>query len=109
MSKLAEKYIASSNSYDKDLYLSCFTEDAKTFDEGEEETIQGKKAIGLWFDKTNKQYQIQSKILDVKEFSSDIIITANVSGSFKGSPINFKHHLKLKNNLIDDLRISVDD
>ncbi len=43
--------------------------------------------------------------MDFKEGTEEAIMTAELSGNFEGSPVTLEYHFKIKNNLIDDLRV----
>ncbi len=101
--KLIETYIKAQNAYDADAALTCFSENATVLDEGE--TLKGKKAIREWMEKTKKKYSPQLRPISVKETTEEIIMTTEVSGTFDGSPVNLDYHFKVRNNLIEDLRV----
>lgn len=101
--KLIDAYIKAANDYDTDAALKCFSEHATVLDEGE--TLTGKKSICEWMKKTKNKYSPQFKPLSIQENNDVIIMTTEVSGTFDGSPIKLNYHFKIKNNLIEDLRI----
>src|SRR5260221_11342000 len=101
--KTIDTYIKAVNAYSTDTALACFAENATVLDEGE--TLIGKKSIREWIEKTKKKYSPQFNPLSIKENNDETIMTTEVSGTFDGSPIKIAYHFKIKNNLIEDLRI----
>jgi len=100
---LIDTYIKAQNVYDADAALACFAENATVLDEGE--TLKGKTAIREWMEKTKQKYSPQLRPITIKETTEETIITTEVSGTFDGSPINLDYHFKVRNNLIEDLRV----
>ncbi|PJZ84912.1 nuclear transport factor 2 family protein [Leptospira harrisiae] len=98
-----ETYIHSSNESDLNGVLSCFTETATVLDEGQ--TLSGHNAIGKWFTKTRSKYQFKSRPITIKDKDNTIIVTAEVSGNFPGSPITLDYRFQIVSDLIQDLRI----
>ncbi len=101
--KLIETYVQASNEKDADAYVSCFTDSATIEDDGD--SVKGHHAIGEWFNEVQEKYNSTTEPLSVKESSDELIMTAKVSGSFPGSPLNFDYHMKLQAGLIQNLRI----
>ncbi len=98
-----EEYVKASNESNLEVFLSCFAEDATVLDEGE--TITGLDAITKWFIKTRSKYQFKSLPLAIKDKKEAIILTAEVSGNFPGSPVILDYHIKISSGLIQDLKI----
>lgn len=101
--KTLEIYVNAANAGDSETGSSCFSENAIVLDEGE--TLKGRKSIRDWMVKTKKKYNHITKPLKFREESGKAIMTAELSGTFNGSPITLEYHFKMKNNLIDDLRV----
>lgn len=101
--KLIDNYIKAQNAYDAAAALACFAENATVLDEGE--PLKGKKAIREWMEKTKKKYSPQLRPISVRESAEEIIMTTEVSGTFDGSPVNLDYHFKIRNDLIEDLRV----
>lgn len=106
---LVNTYITASNSYDVDLYLSCFSETATVVDSGEKQNLKGKAAIAAWFSETNEKFKIQTELLTEKREQDHRVLLTKVSGSFPGSPIKFKHVLKTKDEVIEHLEITIEE
>lgn len=90
------------NDFDSLAYTNCFSENAIVFDEGK--THHGKTEIQQWIEKANTEYKATMKPLEYSEANE--VLKAEVSGNFPGSPINLNYHFKLKDGLIDYLKIT---
>jgi hypothetical protein len=101
--KTIETYVSAANAGDPEKGSSCFSENATVLDEGE--TLRGRKSIRNWMVKTKKKYNHITKPLKFREQSGEAVMTAELSGTFEGSPITLEYHFKMNNNLIDDLRV----
>jgi hypothetical protein len=94
--------IEAQNSHNSSQYANCFSEAAIVFDEGKTHT--GKTEIKHWIEKANQEYKTRMKPLDYSE--TEDILTAEISGTFNGSPIVLNYHFILKDNLIKSLKIT---
>ena len=65
-----------------------------------------RKEIQQWIEHSNEQYQSVLKPLEYKQSGDEGVLTAEVSGTFPGSPIVLQFHLTLKNELIDSLKVT---
>lgn len=102
--KLIARFVATQNNYDSNAYVECFTDTAIVNDEGK--TYTGKKEIRQWIEEANEKYQSVMKPLKYEEEGSAGTLTAEVSGTFPGSPLVLQFHLGLKDNLIDSFNVS---
>ncbi|RYZ99661.1 MAG: nuclear transport factor 2 family protein [Sphingobacteriaceae bacterium] len=102
--KLIERFIATQNNYDSKAYTDCFTETAIVHDEGKTHT--GKAEIRQWIEDANEKYQSKMKPLKYEQSGPNGALTAEVSGTFPGSPIVLQFHLGLKDDLIDSLKVT---
>ncbi|WP_343686396.1 nuclear transport factor 2 family protein [Chryseobacterium gleum] len=96
------KLIKAQNNFDSAAYVQCFTETAIVFDEGK--THQGKTEIEKWIDKSNKEYKATMEPLDYNEREN--ILSAEISGSFPGSPIILKFHFEIIDEKIQQLKVT---
>lgn len=94
--------VKAQNNFDSLAYSNCFSETAVVFDEGK--THNGKIEIQQWIKKANEEYQTTMKPLEYS--ATEEMLKAEVSGSFPGSPIVLSYHLKLKDGLIQSLKIT---
>lgn len=90
------------NNFDSVAYANCFSETAVVIDEGK--THNGKTEIQQWINKANEEYQTVMKPFEYS--ATEEILKAEVSGNFPGSPIVLSYHLKLKEGLIQSLKIT---
>ena len=100
--KLVERFIETQNNFDSKSFVECFTDSAIVHDEGK--TYQGKKEIQQWIEHSNETYKPFTKLLKYEESGSNGVLTAEVSGTFPGSPGVLQFHMGLKNDLIDSLK-----
>lgn len=96
------KLIKAQNNFDSAVYAQCFTETAIVFDEGK--THKGKTEIENWIDKSNKEYKATMEPLDYNEREN--ILSAEISGSFPGSPIILKFHFDITDGKIQQLKVT---
>ncbi len=102
--QLIAQFVETQNTYDSEAYTECFTETAIVHDEGKTHT--GKDEIRHWIEDANERYKSVIKPLEYKESDSNGVLTAEVSGTFPGSPIVLQFHLGLKDGLIDSLKVT---
>jgi hypothetical protein len=88
------------NLHDADAVVARFASDAVVADEGRK--YRGTK-VKVWIDKVNADYQPKAKPLHVVRAANKLIVTAQVSGSFPGSPIRLRYHFTLKKGKITAL------
>lgn len=90
------------NQYNSHSYAECFTDNAVVFDEGK--TYNGKTEIENWIYKANNEYKTIMKPLNYNE--KENILSAEISGTFPGSPAILKYHFEFNNGLIQSLKIT---
>ena len=96
------KLVNAQNQYDSHAYADCFTDTAVVFDEGK--THKGKTEIQNWISNANSEYKTVMKSLDYNE--KENILSAEISGTFPGSPLVLKYHFELNDGLIQSLKIT---
>lgn len=102
--QLVAKFIETQNTYDSEAYTECFSKSATVHDEGKVHT--GKEEIRAWIEDANERYRSVMKPLRYDESGSSGMLTAEVSGTFPGSPIVLKFHMGLKDGLIESLNVT---
>lgn len=102
--QLVAQFVETQNTYNSEAYTECFTETAIVHDEGKAHT--GKEEIRAWIEDANERYKSVMKPLQYDESGSKGVLTAEVSGTFPGSPIVLKFNLGLKDGLIDSLNVT---
>lgn len=99
---IISELVKAQNEFDSAAYANCFTENAEVFDEGK--THNGKAEIEKWIDKSNKEHKATMKPVDYDE--KENILSAEISGSFPGSPIILKFHFKIVDEKIQHLKVT---
>lgn len=97
--------IEAQNDFNAIAYANCFNKEALVFDEGENH--HGREAIKAWIEAANLKYKTQLKALSFLETDHESVLTAEVSGTFEGSPIVLNYHVTFQNELIENLKISI--
>lgn len=87
-------------SHDADGVVARFADDALVADEGRK--YRGAK-IKVWIDKVNTDYKPKAKVISIVRAAGTHVVTAQVSGSFPGSPIELRYHFTLKKGKITAL------
>ena len=103
MPQIIETYFRASNADDINALVSCFSGDAVVTDENE--THRGAAAIKAWSVNVRKKYQFKAEVLRVAHKPEAVVVTANLSGTFPGSPVDLDFEFMLKGDLIASLKI----
>jgi hypothetical protein len=82
---------------------AAFTDDAVVQDEGKR--MHGHAAIIAWRKETTAKYQPRFDPCALTEREDKIIVTAKVSGTFPGSPVNLDFTFSLRDGKIAALEI----
>ena len=96
-------YYAGKNARDYARALSAFAPDAAVVDE--ERQHVGTDAIQRWMEQTAAEYSDQSEVLGSTTDGDRTVVTAKVSGTFPGSPIELRYAFTLRDGLITSLAI----
>jgi len=99
---IISELVQTQNNFDSHAYANCFTETATVFDEGK--THNGKTEIENWIATANSEYKAVMKPIDYNE--KENILSAEISGSFPGSPLVLKYHFEWNDGLIQSLKIT---
>jgi len=86
------------NAHDTDTFTALFTGNAFVADEGRE--YRGTAAIKGWIQKANASYKPRAAPTDLAYSDEKIVVTAQVSGIFPGSPAPLHYHFTLKDDKI---------
>lgn len=95
-------FFESSNTREFADFLSLFTGDAHVNDEAND--YYGAK-IAAWIDRATVDAKPIADITDVTHEGEQLVVTAQVSGNFPGSPVQLRYYFTLKNSKIATLRI----
>ncbi len=96
-------YAKAVNNRDAAIMYSCFSPTAVVMDEGHK--YNNPEAIRQWCVQTLNQYQFTINITGVAPEGNETIVTADVSGSFPGSPVTLRFFLTIENDKISTLTI----
>lgn len=103
--KIIEDLVKAQDNFDAIAYAHCFSEKAIVFDEGK--TYNGRKEIEQWISSSNEQYRTVMKPVSMKIGEKESVLKAEISGTFPGSPIVLDYHVKIVDDKIQSLRISI--
>jgi ketosteroid isomerase-like protein len=101
--KIISDYVNASNAHDVDAILACFSESATVRDEGQ--TLQGKKAIKGWGEKTIEKYKFHFEPLSIAQKDGEIVVEVKVSGTFDGSPVTLDYHFVIESEKISSFAV----
>ena len=102
--KLITDLVDAQNTHDGAAYASLFSESAVVFDEGQTHT--GRTAIQRWIEKSNKENKTMLKPIGYEQGEKGSVFTAEISGTFPGSPAILNFNLVLQQGLIQSLKIT---
>lgn len=74
------------------------------FDEGK--THKGKVEIERWIAHSNETYKSVMKPLAYDQAGDKAVLSAEVSGTFPGSPFVLKFHFEIRDELIQSLKVT---
>jgi ketosteroid isomerase-like protein len=98
-------YFAAANAHDTAALLRAFAPDALVIDEQIER--RGLEAIGAWEEETYGLYRPVMEPLSAEQAGDGTaVVTARVSGSFPGSPVDLRFAFRLAGEVIARLEIT---
>lgn len=97
-------YFEAANSQDRRAFISCFADDAFVRDEGEGH--KGHDEIARWNAKAIQKYNCSYEVLACEMTADGAHVTAEVSGTFPGSPIELTYSFIIEDNLIKEMGIT---
>lgn len=100
---LISEFVHANNDHNCDAILACFAKDAIVQDEGND--MHGADAIQKWLEESIQNYQFTLEVLSLKENKNETVLTAQVSGTFDGSPIPLDYHFTIRDEKITRLSI----
>ena len=98
-------YMQAANTHDATALLGTLTPDAMVTDEGR--TYRGHQEIQAWSDRAIQAYQASFDVMEVTQTREETVVTAQVAGTFDGSPLPLRFHFTLSGNKIAALSIRV--
>jgi ketosteroid isomerase-like protein len=101
--EIINAYFAAVNAFDTTAMAACFTSDAVVLDEGLQH--DGIAAVREWIEATTSKYHIKLKVIDSSRQLAETVVSAQVSGSFDGSPIDLQYRFRVDSDKITYLSI----
>ena len=98
-------YFKAVNLQDVDAMLSAFAEEASVRDEGRD--MIGRTAIREWIGDTTRKYHVTLTPISVHHADEKTIVTAQVSGTFPGSPVELRYQFTITGEKIARLEITL--
>jgi uncharacterized protein (TIGR02246 family) len=99
---LFASYIEAKNAHDARALAALFTDDGIVFDEGRE--IRGTDAIEAWAVDVSERYRLTTDPTAISVTGEKAVLTAVVSGTFPGSPLEFRFHFTLRDGKFASMR-----
>ena len=96
-------YFQAANAHNPEGVATAFADDAVVIDESHEH--HGTAAIREWNRDVNEKYQPHAEPADFATEGDDAIVTADISGTFPGSPVRLRFNFTLAADKIAKLRI----
>jgi len=100
---IIEAFVQGKNHHDSEAVVACFTNDAVVHDE--EQEFRGTTAIKKWLDASIAKYKVTLTAKNIADIEGEMVLTANVSGNFEGSPVPLDFHFTIREDKIDKLSI----
>jgi NAD(P)-dependent dehydrogenase (short-subunit alcohol dehydrogenase family) len=100
-------YLAASTGAHAERVAQCFAPDGAVHDESR--THVGPEAIGAWAKDAYERYRFALEIRNVEGSGDDVAVTAQVSGTFPGSPVILRYAFRLAGGKIRRLDIAPPD
>ena len=101
--EIIERFFACENAGNAEALAACFTATASVLDEAR--THQGRDAIRQWMAEAKARYHHTATPLGAQARDGCTVVTAEVAGTFPGSPIQIAHAFRLRGGLIASLEI----
>lgn len=96
-------YFEAKNAHDIDAMLAVFSDQASVRDEGRD--MVGHSAIRNWMEETSRKYRVTVQPTAIDQPEAQSIVTAMVSGTFPGSPVQLRFRFALAGGTITHLEI----
>jgi hypothetical protein len=102
--KVVEDLVQAQNNFDSAAFAACFSETGEMIEEGK--PYIGRTAIQQLIAETNEKYRSVMKPLAYAEDKTASVLSAQVSGTFPGSPAVLKFHFHIMNGKIQYLKVT---
>ena len=101
---VVQELIKAQNSFDSLAYANLFSETSVVHDEGK--THNGRKEVEQWIAEANEKYKSIMEPVEYTQKGNQGVLTANVSGTFPGSPIVLKFNVEINDGMIQSLKVT---
>lgn len=102
--KVISELVKAQNEFDSAAYANCFAETAIVHDEGKVHT--GRTEIEHWIAESNEKYRSTMNPIDYQQNDTSGVLSAEVSGTFPGTPLTLKFHFEIIDGLIQSLKVT---
>lgn len=102
--KVVEDLVQAQNNFDNVAYADCFSETGEMLDEGQ--LYKGRAAIQHLIAETNEKYRSVMKPIEYTDNGSSSVLSAEVSGTFPGSPAVLKFNFNIIDGKIQYLKVT---
>ena len=99
-----QELIKAQNTFDSAAYANLFSETSVVYDEGK--THHGRKEVEQWIAEANEKYKSIMEPVGYTQKGNKGVLTANVSGTFPGSPLVLKFHFEINEGIIQSLKVT---
>ena len=99
-----QELIKAQNTFDSVAYANLFSDTGIVHDEGK--THNGRKEVEQWIADANEKYKSILDPIDYTQKGNKGVLTANVSGTFPGSPIVLKFNFEINDGIIQSLNVT---
>lgn len=100
-----KEFVEAKNNHNSSAFAECFSETAVVFDE--ENTYTGRSEIKSWIESATGKYKIVTTPASYSEAGTTSILTAEISGTFDGSPVLLDYNFEIKGDKINRLEITL--
>lgn len=101
---VVQELIKAQNNFDSEAYANLFSETGVAHDEGKTHT--GRKEIQKWIAEANEKYKSVMQPVEYIGTDNKGILSAEVSGTFEGSPAVLKFNFEINEGLIQSLKVT---
>ena len=103
LTPLVSTYFETRNAHDGAATAALFTENGRVHDERNDH--RGRAAIRAWAEETSGKYRMTQTPRAAREEDGATVVTAEVAGTFPGSPIELDFRFVVEDERIAELKI----
>lgn len=102
--KVVADLVQAQNDFDNVAFAACFSQTGEMLEEGK--PYKGREAIAHLIAETNERYRSQMKPLAYTENGTTSVLSAEVSGTFPGSPAVLQFYFDIIDGKIEHLKVT---